>query len=90
MPVNNGNQHWVAAQVDIPRRHITIYDPDIKMTSHDWFQVKNARCLSVLFPYILAATGYYTRHAHLRKNDQPNLEPFKVTRVGGIPQQAAA
>ncbi|KAF3451268.1 hypothetical protein FNV43_RR07363 [Rhamnella rubrinervis] len=66
-------------------RHITLYDSAIKMTPKSWFQIKNARPLVVLFPYLLMVNEYYTHHP-----DQTlDLTPFRMTREedSSLPQQ---
>ncbi|KAF3455894.1 hypothetical protein FNV43_RR00536 [Rhamnella rubrinervis] len=72
-------------KVDIPSRHITLYDSAIKMTPTSWFQIKNARPLAVLFLYLLMVNEYYTHHP-----DQTlDLTPFRMTREedSSLPQQ---
>ncbi|KAF3451950.1 hypothetical protein FNV43_RR08046 [Rhamnella rubrinervis] len=49
--VNNENKHWLATEVDLVRRHVTLYDSSCT-ASNDWFQTCNAKSLGVLFPYI--------------------------------------
>ena len=90
MQVNNASQHWMAAKVDIRHRHITLFDPDNIMTQ-SWFQLKNARPLSVLFPYLLMANGYYDPHPELTQHDTPVLTPFTMSREedGPFPQQVS-
>ncbi|KAF3455294.1 hypothetical protein FNV43_RR05742 [Rhamnella rubrinervis] len=83
--INNNGAHWLTAKVDIPSRHITLYDSAIKMTPKSWFQIKNARLLAVLFPYLLMVNEYYTHHP-----DQTlDLTPFRMTREedSSLPQQ---
>ncbi|KAF3455400.1 hypothetical protein FNV43_RR00024 [Rhamnella rubrinervis] len=73
------------ANVDIPSRHIILYDSAIKMTPKLWFQIKNARPLVVLFLYLLMVNEYYTHHP-----DQTlDLTPFRMTREkdSSLPQQ---
>ncbi|KAF3447347.1 hypothetical protein FNV43_RR12533 [Rhamnella rubrinervis] len=85
IPVNNNGAHWLTAKVDIRSRHITLYDSAIKMTPKSWFQIKNARPLAVLFPYLLMVNEYYTHHP-----DQTlDLTPFRMTREedSSLPQQ---
>ncbi|KAF3454919.1 hypothetical protein FNV43_RR05367 [Rhamnella rubrinervis] len=36
IPVNNENKHWLAAEVDLMRRHVTLYDSSCT-ASNDWF-----------------------------------------------------
>ncbi|KAF3445799.1 hypothetical protein FNV43_RR10976 [Rhamnella rubrinervis] len=56
VPVNNNNKHWLAAKVNIRNRAITLYDPNNPM-SQDEFQCRNAKCLSILFSYLLMVHG---------------------------------
>ena len=77
MPINNASLHWLAAKIDIPSRHVTLYDPSNKMTQW-WFQCRNAKCLAVLFPYLLKAHGYYDLHPTLMQDGKVNLLPFTI------------
>ncbi|KAF3443744.1 hypothetical protein FNV43_RR13434 [Rhamnella rubrinervis] len=75
-----GSSSWahkdIVTKVDIRSRHITLYDSAIKMTPKSWFQIKNARPLAVLFPYLLMVNEYYTHHP-----DQTlDLTPFECRR----------
>ncbi|KAF3451532.1 hypothetical protein FNV43_RR07627 [Rhamnella rubrinervis] len=58
VPVNNENKQWLAAEVDLVWRHVTLYDSSCT-ASNDSFQTCNAESLGVLFPYLLAAGGFY-------------------------------
>ncbi|KAF3433797.1 hypothetical protein FNV43_RR24900 [Rhamnella rubrinervis] len=86
--VNNDSKHWLVAKVDIRSRHITLYDFDISM-SEDKFQCKNAKCLSVLFPYFLMVHGYYDYHSDLKSEGNYNLQLFSIKREDdpNLPQQ---
>ncbi|KAF3433390.1 hypothetical protein FNV43_RR24492 [Rhamnella rubrinervis] len=88
VPVNNDNKHWLAAKVDIQNRTVTLYDPNNSMTQ-DSFQCKNAKCLSVLFPYLLMVHGYYDLYPELKVEGNSNLEPFDIKRESAtnVPQQ---
>ncbi|KAF3442216.1 hypothetical protein FNV43_RR16132 [Rhamnella rubrinervis] len=59
IPVNNENKHWLATEVDLVRRHVTLYDSSCSVND-DWFQTCNAESLGILFPYLLAAGGFLT------------------------------
>ncbi|KAF3441117.1 hypothetical protein FNV43_RR15028 [Rhamnella rubrinervis] len=85
IPVNNNGAHWLTAKVDIPSRHITLYDSAIKMTPKLWFQIKNVRPLAVLFPYLLMVNEYYSHHP----DQMLDLTPFRMTREedSSLPQQ---
>ncbi|KAF3436837.1 hypothetical protein FNV43_RR19590 [Rhamnella rubrinervis] len=48
--------------------------------TRDWFQCKNVKCLSVLFPYILMVHGYYNYYSDLRNERKYNLQPFFIKR----------
>ncbi|KAF3443247.1 hypothetical protein FNV43_RR12929 [Rhamnella rubrinervis] len=88
VPVNNNNKHWLAAKVDIRNRTITLYDPNNAM-SQDEFQCRNAKCLSILFPYLLMVHGYYDLYPELKVEGNSNLEPFDIKRelATNVPQQ---
>ena len=88
IPINNAGVHWMATKVDIRHRHITLFDPDNGMTQ-SWFQLKNARPLAVLFPYLLMTYGYYNLHPELTLDGTPILTPFTMSREeeGSLPQQ---
>ncbi|KAF3447676.1 hypothetical protein FNV43_RR08379 [Rhamnella rubrinervis] len=79
VPVNNDNKHWLAAKVDIRNRTVTLYDPNNSMTQ-DSFQCKNAKCLSMLFPYLLMVHGYYDLYPEL-KVEGPGVEDRPVCEV---------
>ncbi|KAF3454975.1 hypothetical protein FNV43_RR05423 [Rhamnella rubrinervis] len=91
VPVNNDNKHWLAAKVNIRRRHITLYNSDIAMTG-DKFQCNNAKCLSILFPYFLMVHGYYDHHSDLKSEGNYNLQPFSIKREddANLPQQTVS
>ena len=88
IPVNNASLHWMAMKFDIRHRHITLFDPDNSMTQ-SLFQLKNARPLAVLFPYLLMAYGYYDIHPELTQDGTPVLISFTMSREedGSFPQQ---
>ncbi|KAF3455362.1 hypothetical protein FNV43_RR05813 [Rhamnella rubrinervis] len=88
VPVNNDNKHWLAAKVDIWNQTITLYNPNNAM-SQDEFQCRNAKCLSILFPYLLMIHGYYDLYPELKVEGNSNLEPFdvKCKSATNIPQQ---
>ena len=88
MPVNNASLHWMAMKVDIRHRHITLFDPDNSMTQ-SWFQLKNARPLAVLFPYLLMAYGYYDLQPELTQHSTPVQTLFTMSREedGSFPWQ---
>ncbi|KAF3449707.1 hypothetical protein FNV43_RR10438 [Rhamnella rubrinervis] len=47
--INNEDKYWLAAEVDLVRRHVTLYDSSCSV-SNDWFQTYNVESLEVLFP----------------------------------------
>ena len=90
IPINNAGVHWMATKVDIRHQHITLFNPDNGMMQ-SWFQLKNARPLAVLFPYLLMAHGYYNLHPELTLDGTPILTPFTMSREeeGSLPQQTS-
>ncbi|KAF3434583.1 hypothetical protein FNV43_RR21668 [Rhamnella rubrinervis] len=44
VPINNEDKHWLVAEVDLVRRHITLYDSSCTI-SNDWFQICNDESL---------------------------------------------
>ncbi|KAF3437048.1 hypothetical protein FNV43_RR19801 [Rhamnella rubrinervis] len=80
VPVNNENKYWMAAEVDLVRRHVTLYDSSCT-TSNDWFQTCNAESLGVLYPYMLAAGGFYDERPELTFNGTPILDAGSMSRI---------
>ncbi|KAF3455753.1 hypothetical protein FNV43_RR00395 [Rhamnella rubrinervis] len=75
--VNNDNKHWLAVKVDIRNWTVTLYNRDNAM-SQDSFQCKNAKCLLVLFPYLLMVHGFYELYSELKVEGNSNPEPFDI------------
>ncbi|KAF3439362.1 hypothetical protein FNV43_RR17639 [Rhamnella rubrinervis] len=91
VPVNCENKHWLAAHVDIPKRHVTLFDSNCAGTL-DWFQVNNAESLGVLFPYLLNKSGFYDARPELASNCTQLLQPFSIsrTKASDCPQQTVS
>ncbi|KAF3445909.1 hypothetical protein FNV43_RR11086 [Rhamnella rubrinervis] len=88
VPVNCENKHWLVAHVDIPKRHVTLFNSSCARTL-DWFQMNNAESLGVLFPYLLNKSSFYNVRPELASNCTQLLQPFNIsrTKVSDCPQQ---
>ncbi|KAF3455426.1 hypothetical protein FNV43_RR00051 [Rhamnella rubrinervis] len=89
--VNNEDKHWLAVEVDLVWQHVTLYDSNCS-ASNNWFQTCNAESLGVLFPYLLAAGGFYDERPELTFNGTPSLDAFSMSRIDAAlcPQQSSS
>ena len=72
MPINVDKKHWLAAKIDIVKRHIDLYDSS-RASTQDWYQFNNVECLSVLFPYLLEVGGAIQRatRSYIQRHSGP-------------------
>ena len=91
MPINVDKKHWLAAKIDIVKRHIDLYNSS-RASTQDWYQFNNIECLSVLFPYLLKVCGVYKKRPDLTNNGTLVLDAFTISRVDAAdcPQQTVS
>ena len=91
MPINVDKKHWLAAKIDIVKRHIDLYDSS-RASTQDWYQFNNIECLSVLFSYLLEVGGLYKERPDLTNNGTLVLDAFTISRVDAAdcPQQTVS
>ncbi|KAJ4712512.1 Phospholipase-like protein [Melia azedarach] len=83
LPVLLGGDHWVACEIHLPRREITIYDS--LPSAHGDDDIKTAmQPLCIYIPHLLDQAGFY----RYRPNVIHSLEPFTYIRpMQDIPHQ---
>ncbi|XP_048330044.2 uncharacterized protein LOC107419213 isoform X2 [Ziziphus jujuba] len=83
VPINNSGVHWLAAIVDLKARHVELYDPNMGNKYVQNREIKNAKCLTCMLPYLLREGEYYDKNPDVL----PSLEPFTMAMIKDAPRQ---